>query len=216
MSTAFHRSTDGVLIIPAAHPHFPLTLRDRTRSILWEFQLQFLEKAKEKLEQPLSDNFIRKKVEDSVYEAYLAKKLAEEGLIRNACGKAFQAWKDLLSALLYLKKEEIVKLLDDKQREWLLEKGIYAPSSRLSPLSKLLEEVGVEDVTPWTAEALRLHTYQYHGPDPEGLWGGPVDKEDAKEHLELLLKKWKEYLEKYLGNYLNEELREVLNKISNA
>ena len=175
--------------------------------------LQFLEKAKEKLEEPLVENFVEKKVEDSIYEAYLAKKLAEEGLIRNACGKAFQAWKDLISALLYLKKEEIVKLLDEKQRKWFLEKGIYAPSSRLSPLSVLLEKVGIEDITFGTAEALRLHTYQYHGPDPEGLWGGPVDKEDAKEHLKLLLKKWREYLEKYLGDYLNDELREVLKAI---
>ena len=174
--------------------------------------MQFLEKAKERLEQP-NENFIKKKVEDSVYEAYLAKKLAEEGLVRNACGKAFQAWKDLISALLYLKKDEIVKLLDEKQREWFLEKGIYAPSSRLSPLSKLLEEVGIEEISPWTDKALRLHTYQYHGPDPEGLWGGPVDKEDALKDLKLLLRKWKEYLERYLKSYLNEELREVMRVI---
>ena len=172
--------------------------------------MQFLDKAKERLEEPLTNNFIKKKVEDSVYEMFLAKKLAEEGLVRNACGKAFQAWKDLTSALLYLKKDEIVKLLDEERKKWFLEKGIYAPSSRLSPLSKLLEEVGVENVTFATDKALRLHVYQYHGPDPEGLWGGPVDKEDALKDLELLMKKWKEYLERYLRDYLDEELREVL------
>ncbi len=174
-----------------------------------------LERAKERLEEPLSEkNFLMKKLEDSIYEAYLAKKLMEDGLIRNAAGKAFQAWKDLVSALLYLKKDEILRMLkDEKQKQWFLEKGIYAPSSRLSPLSVLLEKVGVEGITFSTAEALRLHTYQYHGPDPEGLWGGPVDKEDAKEDIEMLLKKFKEYVEKYFSEYLDEELREVLEEI---
>ncbi len=176
--------------------------------------MQLIEKAKEKLEEPLKEDFVKKKVEDSIYEAYLAKKLAEDGLVRNACGKAFQAWKDLISALLYLKKEEILKLLkDEKQKEWFLKKGIYAPSSRLSPLSVILEKVGIEGMSAWTAEALRLHTYQYHGPDPEGLWGGPVDKEDALKDMQLLLKKWKEYVERYFGNYLDEEMKEVLKVI---
>ena len=176
--------------------------------------MSLLERAKEKLEEPIKDDFIAKKVQDAVLEAFLAKKLAEDGLIRNACGKAFQAWKDLISALLYLKKEEILKMLNDEQRKWFLEKGIYAPSSRLKPLSVLLEKVGVKDVSFVTAEALDLHTYQYHGPDPEGLWGGPVDKEDAKEHLELLLNKFGEYVEKYFEGYLNEELREALRSLS--
>ncbi len=173
--------------------------------------MSLLEKAKEKLEEPMKDDFIKKKIEDSIYEAYLAKKLAEEGLVRNACGKAFHSWKDLLSALLYLKKDEIMALLkDDKQKEWFLKKGIYTPSSKLRVLSALLEDVGVNDISAWTAEALDLHTYQYQGPDPDGLWGGPVDKEDAKDHLELLLKKWKEYVEKYFSNYLDEDLRKVM------
>ncbi|UXD21714.1 hypothetical protein IPA_07105 [Ignicoccus pacificus DSM 13166] len=176
--------------------------------------MSLLEKAKERLEEPAKNDFVKKKVEDSIYEAFLAKKLVEEGLIRNACGKAFQAWKELLSALLYLKKDEILKLLkDERQKEWFLKRGIYAPSSRLKPLSVLLERVGIRDVSAWTAEALSLHTYQYHGPDPEGLWGGPVDKEDAKDHLELLLRKWKEYISKYFEKCLDEDLRKVLENV---
>ncbi|UXD21227.1 hypothetical protein IPA_01540 [Ignicoccus pacificus DSM 13166] len=175
--------------------------------------MSLLEKAKEKLEEPAKDNFIKKKVEDSIYEAFLAKKLVEEGLIRNACGKAFQAWKELLSALLYLKKDEILKLLkDERQKEWFLKKGVYAPSSRLSPLSKLLEEVGISEISPWTDKALRIHAYQYQGPDPEGLWGGPVDKEDALKDMEMLLRKWKEYVKEYFESYLDDDLKEVLER----
>ena len=40
--------------------------------------------------------------------------------------------------------------------------------------------------------------------------GRLVDKEVALKDLELLMKKWKEYLERYLRDYLDEELREVL------
>ncbi len=157
---------------------------------------------------------IKKKISDSICEAYLARKLMEDDLVRNAAGKAFQAWKDLISALLMLKKDEVLKLLKDEgQRKWFLEKGIYAPSSRLGVLSKILEKVGVKEITPWTAQALRLHTYQYHGPDPEGLWGGPVDKEEAKEDIQMLLGKFKEYVKEYFEDYLDEELREMLEKV---
>ena len=77
----------------------------------------------------------------------------------------------------------------------------------------MLEKVGVEGVSAWTDKALRLHTYQYHGPDPEGLWGGLVDKEDAKEDIEMLLKKFKEYVEEYFEGYLDKELRDDLKEI---
>ena len=177
--------------------------------------MSLLNEAKERLEEPFDQRDpIKKKISDAICEAYLAKKLMEDGLIRNAAGKAFQAWKDLVSVFLMLKKDEILKMLkDERQKQWFLEKGIYAPSSRLSPLSKLLARVGIEDITFGTDKALRLHTYQYHGPDPEGLWGGPVDKEDAKEDIKLLLKKFKEYVEKYFGGYLDEELREMLKRL---
>ncbi len=87
-----------------------------------------MEKAKYHLESPMDQNYlIKKKIGDAVCEAYLAKKLMEDDLVRNAAGKAFQAWKDLISALLMLKKDEVLKLLkDENQRKWFLEKGIYA------------------------------------------------------------------------------------------
>ena len=174
-----------------------------------------LERAKQRLESPTDQKDpIKKKISDAICEAYLAKKLMEDDLVRNAAGKAFQAWKDLISALLMLKKDEVLRLLkDENQKKWFLEKGIYAPSSRLGVLSKLLEKVGVKEIAPWTAQALRLHTYQYHGPDPEGLWGGPVDKEEAKEDIQMLLGKFKEYVRKYFESYLDEELKETMEKI---
>ncbi len=154
--------------------------------------MSLLERAKERLESPMD----------------------QTDPIRNAAGKAFQAWKDLISALLMLKKDEVLKLLkDEDQRKWFLEKGIHAPSSRLGVLSSLLEDLGIRDISAWTAQALRLHTYQYHGPDPEGLWGGPVDKEEAEDVIRRLSKKFKEYVKEYFEGYLDEELKEMIDKV---
>ena len=76
-----------------------------------------------------------------------------------------------------------------------------------------MEKVGIKDITFGTDKALRLHTYQYHGPDPEGLWGGPVDKEDAKEDVQMLLGKFKECVSEYFEGYLDEELRKILDNV---
>jgi len=89
-----------------------------------------------------------------------------------------------------------MKLLNEDQRKWFLEKGIYAPSSKLRILSGLLEDIGIENVSAWTERALYLHTYQYQGPDPDGLWGGPANKEEALDSLKRLLRKLKEYVER--------------------
>ena len=63
----------------------------------------------------------------------------------------------MISASLYLKKGEILKLLkDEEQKKWFLEKGIHAPSNKLRRLSGTLEDVGVKDVSAWTERALAL------------------------------------------------------------
>ena len=139
------------------------------------------------------ENFLNKKAIDAVYEAYLAKKLLEDGLTRNAAGKAFQAWKDLLSCLIYLNLDKLAK--DEKEKEWYLKSGIYVPTSKMRRLAQRLEEVGPQSLILNTILALRLHTYQYNGPDPDGVWYGPRDEEEAKEDIKLLLKAFKEYFE---------------------
>jgi len=41
------------------------------------------------------------------------------------------------------------------------------PSSRLKPLSQLLERAGILYYSSLTDKALSLHDYQYHGSDPD-------------------------------------------------
>jgi hypothetical protein len=75
---------------------------------------------------------------------------------------------------------------DEKEKEWYLKSGIYVPTSKMSKLSQKLQEIGVENVSPWTDKALKLHSYQYNGPDPDGVWYGPRDEEEAREDIKLL------------------------------
>jgi len=49
------------------------------------------------------------RLEEARFEVEIAEKFLQEGLIRNAAGKAFQAWKSLLPALLTEKRDVLVK-----------------------------------------------------------------------------------------------------------
>ena len=85
--------------------------------------------------------------------------------------------------MLYLKKDEILKILNDEERrKWFINEGIQAPPHELKALSVLLEEVGVKDIVTWTAEASDLYDCQH-------LSQEETDEKDVKDRLELLLRK---------------------------
>ena len=108
---------------------------------------------------------------EALLEALLALRFLEEGYTRNAAGKVFQAWRALTAALLALEKDKIANALGrEEEKKWLIEVAIpRAPSTRLKPLARLLEEIAeLPYYYPLTDKALSLHDYQYHGPDPSG------------------------------------------------
>ena len=129
----------------------------------------------EKLEKPLPKpsrdpvGYASARVLEALLEALLALGFLEGGYTRNAAGKAFQAWRALTGALLALERSKIVERLGGvEERKWLAEKAIpRVPSSRLKQLARLLEEAGHRGLSAYTALALDLHDYQYHGPDPD-------------------------------------------------
>ena len=63
------------------------------------------------------------RVLEALLEGLLAPRLLEEGYTRNAAGKAFQAWKALVEALLALEKEKLEKIADREEGRWLVERG---------------------------------------------------------------------------------------------
>ncbi|UXD21397.1 hypothetical protein IPA_03850 [Ignicoccus pacificus DSM 13166] len=173
-------------------------------SLLEELQ----RKANEESKYPNDQEFLERKAIDVVYEMLKAKELLEKGDTRNAAGKAFQAWKDLLSCLVYLNLDKLAK--DEKEKEWYLKKGIIVPTTKMQPLALKLEELGFKGISSWSDKALLLHNYQYNGPDPDNYYGGIVSEEVAKEYVKLLLKATKEYLEKYVLPHIKGKSLEMI------
>jgi len=157
---------------------------------------------------------------EALGEAGLALEFLERGLTRNAAGKAFQAWKALLAALLRLELERLKALAKtEEEKRWLESRAVpRVPTTKMKELSRLLRDVGHEGITAWTAVALDLHEYQYHGPDPDMALSKYTTRESAAADVVELLQelvrrvealkkriKWTEELEKAL-----EEVRRAL------
>ncbi len=174
------------------------------------------------LPKPSSEGYIEARLLETLAEARLALEYLERGLTRNAAGKAFQAWKVLLAALLRLELEKpkaIVKT--EEERRWLESRAVpRIPTAKMKELSRLLSDVGHEGITFVTALALDLHEYQYHGPDPDMALSKYTTRESAAADVVELLQelarrvealkgciKWTGELEKAL-----EEVRRALTR----
>jgi hypothetical protein len=143
----------------------------------------------------------------------------KKGLTRNAAGKAFQAWKALLAALLRLELDKLKAIVKtDEERRWLETTVVLrVPTTKMRTLTNMLEELGHSALTG-TLLALELHDYQYHGPDPDMALSKYTTREEATtdiirlttevaKHVEALKGrvKWSDELEKVL-----QELRQAL------
>jgi hypothetical protein len=119
--------------------------------------------------------------------------------LRNAAGKAFQAWKSLLS---YLALNNL-KLLEDRYKgfkrvgsrsiplhEWI---AAVMPANRMTEVASIIEE-RIYIVTELTALALQLHEFQYDGPDPEGIKSKIPSEDTARELTRISLMKSKEII----------------------
>ncbi len=137
------------------------------------------------------------RVLEALLEALIALRFLEEGLTRNSAGKAFLAWRALTGALLALERDRVLgRLVGVEQRKWLLERAVpRVPSSRLHALGQLLEDSGITGFSAYTAIALLLHDYQYHGPDPAGELSKYTTREEAARDILYLLDKLVETVE---------------------
>ena len=165
------------------------------------------------LPKPSDEGYIEARLLETLGEARLALEYLERGLTRNAAGKAFQAWKALLAALLRLELDKLKALAKtEEERKWLESKAVpRVQTTKMKELSHLLRDVDHEGTTFVTALALDLHDYQYHGPDPDMALSKYATREsavaDVVELLQELLRRvevlkgrvsWTEVLEKSL------------------
>jgi hypothetical protein len=172
------------------------------------------------LPKPSSEGYVAARLLEALGEARLALEFLERGLTRNAAGKAFQAWKALLAALLRLELDKLKALAKtEEEQKWLESRAVpRVPTAKMKELGRLLEEAGHYGISAWTAVALDLHEYQYHGPDPDVALSKYTTRESAAADVLLLLKelarrvetlkkrvKWGDELEKAL-----EEVRRAL------
>jgi hypothetical protein len=174
------------------------------------------------LPKPSHEGYIEARLLEALGEAKLALEYLERGFTRDAAGMAFHAWKALLAALLRLELEKLKALASSEdERRWLESKAVpRVPTTKMKELGRLLEEAGHYGISAWTAVALDLHDYQYHGPDPDMALSKYTTRESAAADVLLLLKelakrvetlrsrvKWTEELEKAL-----EEVRRALTR----
>ncbi|BDR92092.1 PaREP1 family protein [Vulcanisaeta souniana] len=141
------------------------------------------------LPRPTAEDYINARILESLIEARLSLEFLGRGLVRNSAGKAFQAWRAFLAALLRLELNKLLQAVKtDEERRWLMERAVpRVPTTRMKALSQMLEKVGYGVLSAWTDKALNLHDYQYNGPDPDMAMSKYRNRGEAAVDVKLLI-----------------------------
>jgi hypothetical protein len=145
---------------------------------------------------------IRQKVETRLQaapaEAELALRSLEEGLHRNAAGKAFQAWKAALAAALA--RDELLRRYRGKVAtregaevelaDWLI---ALMPTGRMWEVARNLRRIYGDVVVLLTALALNLHEVQHNGLDESGILSKYSTLQQVEEDVKELAQRTAEF-----------------------
>ncbi|WP_054856726.1 PaREP1 family protein [Vulcanisaeta sp. JCM 16159] len=171
------------------------------------------------LPKPSTEDYVAARLLESLIEAGLAIKFLKDGLVRNAAGKAFQAWRAFLAALLRFELDKLIQTTRaDEERRWLMERAVpRVLTTRMVRLSQMLEEVGHYGISAWTDRALNLHDYQYNGPDPDMALSKYGSREEAAVAVMGLVKELANRIENLKPRVKwNDELENALNELRKA
>ncbi len=171
------------------------------------------------LPRPSDAAYVEARLLEALGEAGLALEYLERGFTRNAACKAFQAWKALLAALLRLELEKLKAIVKTEEvKRWLESRAVpRVPTAKMKELSRLLRDVGHEGITAWTAVALDLHEYQYHGPDPDMALSKYTTRESAAADVVELIQELAKRIEALKGRVKwSDELEKALEEVRRA
>jgi len=150
--------------------------------------------------------YVKIRLEEALREAELALKFLEQGLHRNAAGKAFQAWKALLAAVAAQHREAIAKryvgAVRDKTGKLRSRADMVIalmPTTEMREVASALEEVYGRELIHLTDIALNLHEFQYNGLDPEGVVSRYINLEDVEKDVKYLAEKTMEWVKKEMS-----------------
>jgi len=171
------------------------------------------------LPKPSEESYVEARLLEALVEARIALRFLREGIARNAAGKAFQAWKALLAALLRLELESLKALAKtEEEKKWLETTAITrVPTTKMKTLSNMLEDVGHAGLAFATSAALDLHDYQYHGPDPDMALSKYATREEAAADIVRLVAEVAKRVEALKSRVRwNDELEEALEEVKKA
>jgi len=171
------------------------------------------------LPRPTDAAYVEARLLEALAEARLALEYLERGLTRNAACKAFQAWKAFMAALLRLELDKLKAIVKtEEERRWLESRAVpRVPTAKMKELSRLLRDVGHEGITAWTAVALDLHEYQYHGPDPDMALSKYTTRESAAADVVELIQELTRRVETLKGRVKwSDELEKALEEVRRA
>ena len=171
------------------------------------------------LPKPSEESYVEARLLEALVEARLALRFLREGIARNAAGKAFQAWKALLAALLRLELESLKALAKTKEeKKWLETTAITrVPTTKMKTLTNMLEDVGHAGLAFVTSVALDLHDYQYHGPDPDMALSKYATREEAAADIVRLVAEVAKRVEALKSRVKwNDELEKAVEEVKKA
>ncbi len=150
--------------------------------------------------------YVKIRLEEALREAELALKFLEQGLHRNAAGKAFQAWKALLAAAAAQHREVIARryagAVRDKTGRLRSRADVVIalmPTTKMREVVSVLEEVYGRELIHLTDVALNLHEFQYNGLDPEGVVSRYSNLADVEKDVKYLAERTIEWVKKEVG-----------------
>lgn len=119
------------------------------------------------------DEIGKSRLMEAQAEIGIAEKFLNDGLLRNAASKAFQAWKSYLSYLAIRNRDlfnfpgykRVGRNVRVSKNDWVL---AVMPTNMLMEIASKLAERST-DIVELTSLALVIHEYQYNRPDPTGV-----------------------------------------------